>query len=247
MVKRLHIAICDDEIFQRELIGNKIADFFSEKSISYTVEEFSSGEEVLNYCRKKDSLPIDILLLDIEMSGIDGISLKDNIFYQSKIKYIIFISSFRERIDETFGNKTLGFLGKPISDAPFNRLFQKACQLIQQEELILIYDIDNVPHNIRISEIAYLQSSGEWSEVHFSSGKETIMIKAMLSEAINSFRKAQIVRISRFIAISLNYVSKMSSEVVFTKDGQQFKLGRVYKHTSREAFMNYLKVGNRQV
>lgn len=242
-VKLLNIAICDDEKFQRETIRKRLEDFFKEQNSNYTVEEFSSAEQVLDYCKDKNNSTIDLLLLDIEMPGMDGISLKDNLFYQSKIKYILYISSFRERIDETFGNKTLGFLNKPISVSAFNRLLYKAYQLYQQEESLLIYDINQVPHNVRLNEIAYLQASGEWSELHFSSGKEEIILKDMLNEAIRKTSRAQVIRISKSTAVSLNYVSKMNSTTVFTKGGHKFNLGRVYKENCQEVFMNYLKTG----
>ena len=86
-VKLLNIAICDDEKFQRETIRKRLEDFFKEQNSNYTVEEFSSAEQVLDYCKDKNNSTIDLLLLDIEMPGMDGISLKDNLFYQSKIKY----------------------------------------------------------------------------------------------------------------------------------------------------------------
>ncbi|EOT39134.1 LytR/AlgR family response regulator transcription factor [Enterococcus columbae] len=239
----MNIIICDDDRLCRKQISSRLIDFLNSYQADYTIEEFYSAEQVLNYCKKENSQTIDLLLLDIEMSGMDGIHLKDNLFYQSKIKYIIFISSFRERIDETFGNKTLGFLDKPLIMDKFNRLLQKAYQLFQQEELFLIYDINRIPHNIKLNEVAYLQAAGEWSVLYLNSGKQEIVIKEMLNEAIHKIAKAQMVRISKSVAVSLNYVIKANSTTIFTVDGQKFNLGRAYKHDFQESFINYLKTG----
>ena len=57
-VKLLNIAICDDEKFQRETIRKRLEDFFKEQNSNYTVEEFSSAEQVLDYCKDKNNSTI---------------------------------------------------------------------------------------------------------------------------------------------------------------------------------------------
>ena len=59
----MRIAICDDEKYIRELIGNKVLKHYPEADIVF----FASGEELL-----LSDKHIDILFLDIQMTGRNG-------------------------------------------------------------------------------------------------------------------------------------------------------------------------------
>lgn len=64
----MRIGMCDDQkIFLKQM--RQIIDKYMEfRKIPYSIVEFSGGEELLAY-----DLQLDILFLDIEMSGIDGL------------------------------------------------------------------------------------------------------------------------------------------------------------------------------
>ena len=63
----LRIAICDDEKYMSDKIKMMVSDYFREKNMDIVISQFSSGEELL-----KDNKTIDILFLDIQMKGMDG-------------------------------------------------------------------------------------------------------------------------------------------------------------------------------
>ena len=63
----INIAICDDEKYILDKIKKLVFDFFHRKNVEITVSQFGSGEELLRHNKN-----IDILFLDIQMDGIDG-------------------------------------------------------------------------------------------------------------------------------------------------------------------------------
>ena len=112
------IGICDDEQKSREILLSFCRQLFVDKE-NYKIKEFVSGEEVLK------SEKTDILLLDIEMCGIDGIVVKDELQNQGEEVDILFITNYSERMQEAYGKNVFGFLHKPLQYLEFQKEMQK--------------------------------------------------------------------------------------------------------------------------
>ena len=61
------VAICDDEAFMLDLLEEKVKKMLP----SGATKRFSSGRELL-----EDSTKVDVLLLDIQMPGMDGMETR---------------------------------------------------------------------------------------------------------------------------------------------------------------------------
>ena len=80
----MQIAICDDEKNIRELIGDKIKTQFPEAEIDF----YSSGDELL-----LSDKPMDILFLDIQMYGRNGMETARELRKIDKRTIIIFVTA----------------------------------------------------------------------------------------------------------------------------------------------------------
>lgn len=65
----MRIAICDDETQIRELLKDKISRYCFTNNIELNLQTFENGEELL----KDDFQTFDVLFLDVDMPGIDGL------------------------------------------------------------------------------------------------------------------------------------------------------------------------------
>lgn len=85
------IAIVDDQEEYLEEICNLIEKFYFKNGIPYVVNTFSNAQLLLYEMEEK--LYFDIYLLDIEMPGINGLSLAEKIRSMDDAGYIVFITS----------------------------------------------------------------------------------------------------------------------------------------------------------
>ncbi|MDE7207693.1 MAG: response regulator, partial [Lachnospiraceae bacterium] len=87
----LSIAVCDDEVMECCNIAEKVKEILAELKISYMIQQFYSGQELMQ-------LPdhFDIIFLDIIMRDMDGMRTAQMIREKAFDKIIIFISSSRE-------------------------------------------------------------------------------------------------------------------------------------------------------
>lgn len=103
----INIAICDDE-------PGVLGDMYRRVSRlrpEYSAECFGSGGELL-----KSKKRFDIVFLDIEMPGLDGMETARRLNERSGGIYIIFLTSHAQYMREAFKVRAYRYLVKPVDD-----------------------------------------------------------------------------------------------------------------------------------
>lgn len=115
----MRIAVCDDEKEVREFLGSKIKNLYPEAEVSF----FGSGEELL-YA----GVPFDILLLDIQMEGKNGMETAAELRKKNKSMILIFITALEEYVFQAFDVGAFHYLVKPFTDAKFEAVLKAAVE-----------------------------------------------------------------------------------------------------------------------
>lgn len=85
----MRIAICDDELLIRQQLRDKTEVFMAEWQMPYTLDVFANGEELL-----AGETIYDIILLDVQLMGMDGMRAAMAMKARCMDTLVIFISSF---------------------------------------------------------------------------------------------------------------------------------------------------------
>lgn len=113
----MRIAICDDEKETREMLAEKTAKLYQNADISL----WQSGEELL----AAKEMP-DILLLDIQMQGKDGMETARELCKRDKAVIIIFVTAHSDFVFQAFDVGAFHYLVKPFDDDKFAEVLQNA-------------------------------------------------------------------------------------------------------------------------
>lgn len=103
----MNICICDDEIHERKMIREICEEYFRGTEIPYQICEAENGLKALEQVGQ-----IDLLILDIEMPEMDGVTLKNRLQDDSVQSKVIFVTSHDELMPEAFGMNVIGFVSK---------------------------------------------------------------------------------------------------------------------------------------
>ena len=107
------IAIVDDNQTDREFLHAQTQSWAAQNSCTLQAELFASAEAFLfHYAEHKD---YDILLLDIEMPGMDGVTMARRIRKENETVQIVFITGYSEYISEGYEVAALHYLMKPVN------------------------------------------------------------------------------------------------------------------------------------
>lgn len=116
----MRIAICDDEKEIRRLLAEKIRALYPDAEIII----YKSGEEML---LSQDNP--DILLLDIQMPGRNGIETARELRRKGAGSVIIFITALEEYVFQSFDVNAFHYLVKPFNSAKFSEVLANAVRL----------------------------------------------------------------------------------------------------------------------
>ena len=99
----MKIAIVDDSSLDRDFLKNGLEIIFEERNIeNLEIQEFSSGEELLNYLRENPSDFFHIIFMDIYMEDLTGVETAKAIRKTDEQVKIVFITTSNEFASESY-------------------------------------------------------------------------------------------------------------------------------------------------
>lgn len=101
----MNIAICDDERIFRDTLEQAIR---AQLKIC-SIRQFVCGEDLL-----REAADFDVIFLDIEMPGLNGMQTAEMIRKLSKEIRIVFLTSHGEFVHDAFRVRAFRYLSKPI-------------------------------------------------------------------------------------------------------------------------------------
>jgi two-component system, LytTR family, response regulator AlgR len=109
---RLRVLIVDDEPLARMRLRSLLADCV--RPAATVVDEAGSAAEALHALARQ---PVDAVLLDIHMPGMDGISLARKLREQSSAPAVVLVTAHAEHALQAFEVDAVDYLTKPVRRA----------------------------------------------------------------------------------------------------------------------------------
>ena len=122
----LRILIIDDEMPAR----NRLRRMLAEIPAVHVAGEAASGQEALNLIPLKEP---DVLLLDISMPGLDGMTLAQMLQEQASPPAVIFCTAWSDQAVEAFACDAVDYLVKPVRLERLEAALDKARRFIAKD------------------------------------------------------------------------------------------------------------------
>ena len=134
---KLNIAICDDEQNQIQYVKGIVSEWAEANGHMPFFAEFPSAEAFLfDYAENQN---YDILLLDIEMTNMNGIDLAKKVREENDRVQIVFITGYPDFMSEGFEVAALHYLMKPVKREKLFSVLDRAVEnLGHREESIVL-------------------------------------------------------------------------------------------------------------
>ncbi len=221
-----HIALCDDDAVQREYLADLVSAWAAEAGLDVRLALFPSGEAFL----ARDLGQFSILLLDIEMPGMDGITLARGVRERNETAVIVFITGYAEYIAEGYDVSALHYLMKPVDKSKLFSVLGKAVKTLDKNGKLLPLELGGELVMLPLRDLRYIEVQGNYVTFH---GKQAYKVKMPLVEA-RALLDERFFRTGRSFLVNLHYVRKVTKTDVYLATGEQIPLSRgLYESINR--------------
>ena len=203
----MRIAVCDDE----EKFRNQARDMVDKLagSLDVVVDAYSDGNQLLAAFDKK---PYDVLLLDIEMPVMDGITLAKKLRERSDSIYIVFLTGHVEYALEGYEVNALRYLTKPVQEEKLREVLRFVMDQNTSKKQLMIKE-DGEELLLNIADIIYFEAQNQYVMIYTEDGEH--LIRYNIGDFEEQLKKDGFFRTHRGYLVSLAKVKKLvKNEVI---------------------------------
>ncbi len=177
------------------------------------------------------SQSVDLMFLDIDMPGINGMNFVKSIRNSPKV---IFITAHAEFAVDAFELEAVDYLVKPVSFDRFLKSVQKMVQpgRVDYEEkdtlqtTSIFLKVDKRLVKVDFSEIRYIEALGDYLKVYTTGG--TIVSYITIGKIESLLPASKFIRIHRSTIINSSFIQYLEGNFMVV-DGIKLSIGLTYK------------------
>ncbi len=193
------MGICDDDgrLSKKLLqICQEQLDAMGEK---WDIVSFSDGQQVLDY---KEEL--HVLILDMEMPGVDGIAVKNYLAENKFQTLIIYVTSHSELMKEAFGIHVADFVEKKDLEAELPESLKRVLKSVEREVFF---------EGVSSKDIMYISGEREYIRICLKSG-ESRLVRMKLKKAEQALAPAGFLQVHRSYLVNMYYITALDHHTI---------------------------------
>lgn len=224
----MNCILVDDERPALELLEDNV------KQIPY-LNIVASCRRPMDVLEVLSSKRVDLMFLDIQMPGINGLELLHSIKHPPMV---ILVTAYETHALDGFNLDVVDYLVKPVPFVRFLKAVEKAHELFQFRQPQLSPPVTEQDHvfvnanyalvKVRLQDISYIEGLGDYVRIHMENGNPIVTRMAMkgLEERLNADR---FMRVHKSYIIALDKIESVQKAQLMIA-GAEIPIGEGYRH-----------------
>ena len=230
----IQIAIVEDDKHQVQLLQKYIARYEQESEQNFHVNVFQDGEDIVeNYSGK-----YDIILMDIEMQFMDGMTTAEEIRKSDTEVVIIFITNMPQYAMKGYAVDALDYVLKPINYFAFSQRIDRALErMVKRTKKYLNIMNKGAMRKVDISTLYYIEVQNHDLCFHTKDGNFTQ--RETMKRIEEKLAGESFFRCNKCYLINLEYVNGIDRNTVLVGE-EEVQVSRARKKELMDALNDYM-------
>ena len=230
----IKIAIVEDDFTYSNQLESYLHKYEIEYGEAFEITIYTDGNAIVQDYHSQ----FDIILMDIEMRYMDGMSAAEAIRRIDKEVVIIFITYTPQYAIRGYAVEALDYIVKPVSYFAFSqRLARAIIRMKKREQKSVIITVKGGVVRLAANSIYYIESQGHDIIYHTSLGD--YVTSGTLRDAEEALKSLHFFRGSKWYLINLSQVAGLEDGSAKLKGGKPVPLSRSRKKEFMEALAPY--------
>lgn len=231
-MRTIQIAIVDDEAIQLNYMHRLVIQAAENLSLNLVVTTYESGEAFL--FALEDQPAWDLVFLDIQMQGIDGMSVAQLIRQKAPQLQLVFATAYAEYAIHGYEVSALDYLLKPIRLEKIEKVLIKFVSQVPQESKFIILE----GQRITLSDIVFIEVKRHILHIQLIDRELTVR---MTLQSILEQLDERFVATHRSYRVNLEHIVRLERQDIYCTNDKVVPLSRRMVKDVQAAFVTFYK------
>lgn len=230
----MKIAICDDNMEYITVLQDYL-DSMNNNELRH--DTFMSGEALICAYEKRKA-NYDVVFLDMEMNGMDGIDTAIRIRNMDRHVIIIFVTSHTKYMQKSFECEPFRFLVKPVSLEVFKKTYDAICIRLSQERTTFVFSEGRDRIRLYSEDIIYFEKRSHL--IYIYTENEIYKTRKSMVDLVDCVDKNIFCFPHKSFIVNMNFIKKIDEKGINLYGSDEIiPISRANKKELTNSFMNY--------
>lgn len=231
----MRIAIAEDETAYSNHLQSHLKRFAQDSGQPMEIECFASGAQLVEHYRGT----WDLLLLDVDMPGMNGLEAARMIRQSDPNVLIMFITNLAQYAIKGYEVGALDYLLKPVSYYALSMKLEAALRILRRnEDRYLMLPQDGGVVRLPLSRLYYVEAFSHQLHYHTAEGELTSTTTQSLSSLEGELEG--FFRCHKGYLVNLRYIDEVRGDTLVAA-GQELPVARSRRKALMEALLKHMK------
>ena len=146
----LKVVLCDDSLLEASQLENMLHSY---QNISIETQLYTNPQKLL----QQVSTDVHCIFLDVDMPDISGIEVAREIRKFNPFIPIIFVTSYRDYMEQVFEVQTFDYLVKPIQSDKIKQVLNRVIRYLDLGQSIFTFSFGKQSYAVPLGDIAFFE------------------------------------------------------------------------------------------